>query len=188
MRFLWDFQILGIVFVIIHKIFHSKTARNVKPGKSAGKTGKSLTFDGSWHIIIAHRDAKRQTYLIVKYWKASATFGVSRCLSVRMRLSGWFELPVLPLFAENRTKPQHIGRDIGSIQACDGIRHRRLVAFWGHFTVVRCNRTYHTELQLKSLKKILIAWRAWSSYETCFVISFLINHKTGSAFRRCLPD
>ena len=46
----------------------------------------------------------------------------------------------------------------------------------------------HTELQLKSLKKILIAWRAWSSYETCFVISFLINHKTGSAVRRCLPD
>ena len=25
-----------------------------------------------------------------------------------------------------------------------------------------------------------------SSYETCFVISSLINHKTGSAFRRCL--
>jgi len=25
-------------------------------------------------------------------------------------------------------------------------------------------------------------------YETCFVISFLINHKTGSAVRRCLPD
>ena len=46
----------------------------------------------------------------------------------------------------------------------------------------------HTELQLKSLKKILIARRARSSYETCFVISFLINHKTGSAFRRCLPD
>ena len=23
---------------------------------------------------------------------------------------------------------------------------------------------------------------------TCFVISFLINHKTGSAIRRCLPD
>ena len=47
---------------------------------------------------------------------------------------------------------------------------------------------YHTELQLKSLKKILIARRAWSSYETCFMISFLINHKTGSAVRRCLPD
>ena len=46
----------------------------------------------------------------------------------------------------------------------------------------------HTELQLKSLEKILIARRAWSSYETCFVISFLINHKTGSAIRRCLPD
>ena len=46
----------------------------------------------------------------------------------------------------------------------------------------------HTELQLKSLEKILIARRARSSYETCFVISFLINHKTGSAFRRCLPD
>ena len=46
----------------------------------------------------------------------------------------------------------------------------------------------HTELQLKSLKKILIARRAWSSYETCFVISFLINRKTGSAIRRCLPD
>ena len=49
-------------------------------------------------------------------------------------------------------------------------------------------RPTDTELQLKSLKKILIAWRAWSSYETCFVISFLINHKTGSAVRRCLPD
>ena len=48
--------------------------------------------------------------------------------------------------------------------------------------------TYHTELQLKSLEKILIARRARSSYETCFVISFLINHKTGSAIRRCLPD
>ena len=48
--------------------------------------------------------------------------------------------------------------------------------------------SFYTELQLKSLKKILIAWRARSSYETCFVISFLINHKTGSAFRRCLPD
>ena len=47
---------------------------------------------------------------------------------------------------------------------------------------------FDTELQLKSLKKILIARRAWSSYETCFVISFLINHKTGSAVRRCLPD
>ncbi len=46
----------------------------------------------------------------------------------------------------------------------------------------------HTELQLKSLEKILIARRARSSYETCFVISFLINHKTGSAVRRCLPD
>ena len=45
-----------------------------------------------------------------------------------------------------------------------------------------------TELQLKSLEKILIARRARSSYETCFVISFLINHKTGSAVRRCLPD
>ena len=45
-----------------------------------------------------------------------------------------------------------------------------------------------TELQLKSLEKILIARRARSSYETCFVISFLINHKTGSAIRRCLPD
>ncbi|MEE0718921.1 MAG: hypothetical protein U0M39_09550, partial [Oscillospiraceae bacterium] len=41
----------------------------------------------------------------------------------------------------------------------------------------------HTELQLKSLEKILIARRARSSYETCFVISFLINHKTGSAIR-----
>ena len=49
-------------------------------------------------------------------------------------------------------------------------------------------QTNDTELQLKSLKKILIVRRAWSSYETCFVISFLINHKTGSAFRRCLPD
>ena len=46
----------------------------------------------------------------------------------------------------------------------------------------------HTELQLKSLEKILIARRARSSYETCFVISFLINHKTGSAVKRCLPD
>ena len=46
----------------------------------------------------------------------------------------------------------------------------------------------YTELQLKSLKKILIARRARSSYETCFLISFLINHKTGSAIRRCLPD
>ena len=44
---------------------------------------------------------------------------------------------------------------------------------------------FHTELQLKSLKKILIAR---SSYETCFVISFLINHKTGSAIWQCLPD
>ena len=49
-------------------------------------------------------------------------------------------------------------------------------------------RLIHTELQLKSLEKILIARRARSSYETCFVISFLINHKTGSAIRRCLPD
>ena len=49
-------------------------------------------------------------------------------------------------------------------------------------------RFIHTELQLKSLEKILIARRARSSYETCFVISFLINHKTGSAIRRCLPD
>ncbi len=47
---------------------------------------------------------------------------------------------------------------------------------------------FDTELQLKSLEKILIARRARSSYETCFVISFLINHKTGSAIRRCLPD
>ena len=31
-----------------------------------------------------------------------------------------------------------------------------------------CNS--HTELQLKSLEKILIARRARSSYETCFVI------------------
>ena len=50
------------------------------------------------------------------------------------------------------------------------------------------NIAFHTELQLKSLEKILIARRARSSYETCFVISFLINHKTGSAIRRCLPD
>ena len=41
---------------------------------------------------------------------------------------------------------------------------------------------------LNDLEKILIARRARSSYETCFVISFLINHKTGSAVRRCLPD
>ena len=41
---------------------------------------------------------------------------------------------------------------------------------------------------LNDLEKILIARRARSSYETCFVISFLINHKTGSAIRRCLPD
>ena len=47
---------------------------------------------------------------------------------------------------------------------------------------------FDTELQLKSLEKILIARRARSSYETCFVISFLINHKTGNANRRCLPD
>ena len=46
----------------------------------------------------------------------------------------------------------------------------------------------HTEFQLKSLEKILIARRAWNSYETCFVISFLINHKTGNAARRCLFD
>ena len=45
-----------------------------------------------------------------------------------------------------------------------------------------------TELQLKSLEKILIDRRARSSYETWFVISFLINHKTGSAVRRCLPE
>jgi len=50
------------------------------------------------------------------------------------------------------------------------------------------NREFYTEIQLKSLEKILIARRARSSYETCFVISFLINHKTGSAIRRCLPD
>ena len=50
------------------------------------------------------------------------------------------------------------------------------------------NREFYTELQLKSLEKILIARRARSSYETCFVISFLINHKTGIAIRRCLPD
>ena len=37
----------------------------------------------------------------------------------------------------------------------------------------------HTELQLKSLEKILIARRARSSYETCFVISFLIIQRTG---------
>ena len=47
---------------------------------------------------------------------------------------------------------------------------------------------FDTELQLKSLEKILIARRVRNSYETCFVISFLINHKTGSAIRRCLPD
>jgi hypothetical protein len=46
----------------------------------------------------------------------------------------------------------------------------------------------NAELQLKSLEKVLIARRAWSSYETCFVISFLINHKTGNAIRRCLSD
>ena len=46
----------------------------------------------------------------------------------------------------------------------------------------------NTELQLKSLEKILIARRARSSYEPCFVISFLINHKTGSTIRLCLPD
>ena len=56
-------------------------------------------------------------------------------------------------------------------------------------TIVPCSIPgCHTELQLKSLEKILIARMARSSYETCFVISFLINHKTGSAFRRCLPD
>ena len=38
------------------------------------------------------------------------------------------------------------------------------------------------QIDPKILKKILIARRARSSYETCFVISFLINHKTGSAF------
>ena len=54
-----------------------------------------------------------------------------------------------------------------------------------HYRVFYLN---YTELQLKSLEKILIARRARSSYETCFVISFLINHKTGSAIRRCLPD
>ena len=36
----------------------------------------------------------------------------------------------------------------------------------------------HTELQLKSLEKILIARRARSSYGTCFVISFLIILKS----------
>ena len=56
-------------------------------------------------------------------------------------------------------------------------------------TIVPCSIPgCHTELQLKSLEKILIARRARSSYETCFVISFLINRKTGSAIRRCLSD
>ena len=60
-----------------------------------------------------------------------------------------------------------------------------LIDYWCGKTV---RGLIHTELQLKSLEKILIARRARSSYETCFVISFLINHKTGSANRRCLPD
>ena len=71
---------------------------------------------------------------------------------------------------------------------------RMLCAFYalklcgrGRISAAR-SRMIDTELQLKSLEKILIAQRARSSYETCFVISFLINHKTGSAIRRCLPD
>ena len=36
--------------------------------------------------------------------------------------------------------------------------------------VINMEDIIHTELQLKSLEKILIARRARSSYETCFVI------------------
>ena len=75
-----------------------------------------------------------------------------------------------------------------------GQNRRMLCAFYalklcgrGRISAAR-SRMIDTELQLKSLEKILIARRARSSYETCFVISFLINHKTGSAIRRCLPD
>ena len=42
------------------------------------------------------------------------------------------------------------------------------------------NRLYGTPIKI--FKKDF----NWSPYETCFVISFLINHKTGSAVRRCL--
>ena len=68
----------------------------------------------------------------------------------------------------------------------------KTAAFYDKAAVFLCKKIgflySHTELQLKSLEKILIARRARSSYETCFVIFFLINHKTGSAVRRCLPD
>ena len=41
---------------------------------------------------------------------------------------------------------------------------------------------------IKILKKDFNCPKGILFYETCFVISFLINHKTGSAIRRCLPD
>ena len=77
---------------------------------------------------------------------------------------------------------QAVGHSIGTSQIYY-VLHRH-----GWRKVMPRSRHPNTELQLKSLEKILIARRARSSYETCFVISFLINHKTGSAIRRCLPD
>ena len=46
-------------------------------------------------------------------------------------------------------------------------REKRLL--FGRERAIMIHR-FHTELQLKSLEKILIARRARSSYETCFVI------------------
>ena len=77
---------------------------------------------------------------------------------------------------------QAVGHSIGTSQIYY-VLHRH-----GWRKVMPRSRHPNTELQLKSLEKILIARRARSSYGTCFVISFLINHKTGSAIRRCLPD
>ena len=44
------------------------------------------------------------------------------------------------------------------------------------------------QIDPKIFKKDFNSLKGILFYETCFVISFLINHKTGSAFRRCLPD
>ena len=96
------------------------------------------------------------------------------------------DIVLLTCYDENRTWWQQKENRAWTIAILAPLTQRKMQARNEFYRAVEF--PFHTELQLKSLKKILIAWRAWSSYETCFVISFLINHKTGSAVRRCLPD
>ena len=85
-------------------------------------------------------------------------------------------------------KESRIRRAVGEAQAIKEVAEAKAKEIQMVYDAMKKADPNDKLVQLKSLEKILIARRARSSYETCFVISFLINHKTGSAVRRCLPD